>query len=193
MHSFCWRSTSTSLTLRKVTPNFVARAWLGDAYAGGHEFRGRTRRIAITLNVPMSFLAQTSRPAESDSQQGRAGASVLSRGDAIRAGESEAVSVGSRRSRSNGSTRRVDKADDVRRDSDGVWHTKAGAKVRVRLTMVAPSRRYHVALVDPIPAGLEAMNPELAVTGNIPQDPNSQELKRGLVVEPAVVRASEHA
>ena len=37
--------------------------------------------------------------------------------------------------------------------------------------MVAPSRRYHVALVDPIPAGLEAMNPELAVTGSIPQDP----------------------
>src|ERR1041384_65735 len=39
------------------------------------------------------------------------------------------------------------------------------------LSMVAPSRRYHVALVDPIPAGLEAMNPELAVTGSIPQDP----------------------
>ena len=45
--------------------------------------------------------------------------------------------------------------------------------------MVAPSRRYHVALVDPIPAGLEAMNPALAVTGNIPQDPNSEEMKRG--------------
>ena len=65
----------------------------------------------------------------------------------------------------------VEKADDVRRDADGTWHIKAGAKVRVRLTMVAPSRRYHVALVDPIPAGLEAMNPELAVTGSVPQDP----------------------
>src|SRR5262249_6108414 len=65
----------------------------------------------------------------------------------------------------------IDKADDVRRDAEGTWHIKAGARVRVRLSMVAPSRRYHVALVDPIPAGLEAMNPELAVTGSIPQDP----------------------
>jgi len=43
--------------------------------------------------------------------------------------------------------------------------------VRVRLTMVAPARRYHVALVDPLPAGLEALNPALAVTGTVPQSP----------------------
>lgn len=29
-----------------------------------------------------------------------------------------------------------------------------------------------MALVDPIPAGLEPMNPALAVTGEIPKDPN---------------------
>ena len=40
--------------------------------------------------------------------------------------------------------------------------------------MVAPARRYHVALVDPLPAGLEAQNPSLAVTGPIPQDPQEQ-------------------
>jgi uncharacterized protein YfaS (alpha-2-macroglobulin family) len=51
---------------------------------------------------------------------------------------------------------------------------KAGAKVRVKLTMVAPSRRYHVALVDPLPAGLEPLNPALATTGSIPHDPASQ-------------------
>src|SRR5437764_8793156 len=65
----------------------------------------------------------------------------------------------------------IDKADDVRRDTDGAWHIKAGARVRVRVTMVAVARRYHVALVDPIPAGLDALNPELAVTGSTPQDP----------------------
>jgi alpha-2-macroglobulin len=32
--------------------------------------------------------------------------------------------------------------------------------------MVADNRRYHVALVDPLPAGLEIVNPELAVTGS---------------------------
>lgn len=40
---------------------------------------------------------------------------------------------------------------------------------------MAPSRRYHVALVDPLPAGLEALNPALAVVGDIPQsDPDTQ-------------------
>jgi uncharacterized protein YfaS (alpha-2-macroglobulin family) len=68
----------------------------------------------------------------------------------------------------------VDDPKDVVRQADGTWKIKAGAKVRVRLAMVAENRRYHVALVDPIPAGLEAMNPALAVTGPIPQDPSAQ-------------------
>jgi hypothetical protein len=40
--------------------------------------------------------------------------------------------------------------------------------------MVAPSRRYHVALVDPLPAGLEPLNPALAVTGTVPDDGGSE-------------------
>jgi uncharacterized protein YfaS (alpha-2-macroglobulin family) len=64
----------------------------------------------------------------------------------------------------------VENETDVRQDKDGSVHVKAGAKVRVRVTMVAPARRHHVALVDPLPAGFEAMNPALAVTGPIPQD-----------------------
>ncbi len=47
--------------------------------------------------------------------------------------------------------------------------------MRVRLTMVADSRRYHVALVDPLPAGLEIVNPDLAVSGAPPQDPGQPE------------------
>jgi uncharacterized protein YfaS (alpha-2-macroglobulin family) len=62
----------------------------------------------------------------------------------------------------------MDAADDVRRDADGAWRIRAGARVRVRLTLVAPGRRYHVALVDPLPAGLEALNPALATTGALP-------------------------
>jgi uncharacterized protein YfaS (alpha-2-macroglobulin family) len=72
----------------------------------------------------------------------------------------------------------VDDPKDVWRDAEGVWHVKAGARVRVRLTMVAPARRYHVALVDPLPAGFEAQNPALAVTGSIPKDPKQQESNR---------------
>ena len=73
----------------------------------------------------------------------------------------------------------VDDPEDVYRDSDGVWHIKAGSRVRIRLTMVADNRRYHVALVDPLPAGLEIVNPALAVSQSIPQDPSSPGYKYG--------------
>jgi uncharacterized protein YfaS (alpha-2-macroglobulin family) len=66
----------------------------------------------------------------------------------------------------------VDSADDVRREPDGTWQIRAGARVRVRVTMVAQERRYHVALVDPLPAGFEPMNASLAITGAVPVDPS---------------------
>ena len=73
----------------------------------------------------------------------------------------------------------VDDPEDVRQDADGAWHIKAGARVRVHLTMVADNRRYHVALVDPLPAGLEIVNPALAVSRQrCPQDPTSPEYRR---------------
>ena len=73
----------------------------------------------------------------------------------------------------------VDNPDDVYRDSEGRWHIKAGARVRIKLTMVADNRRYHVALVDPLPAGLEIVNPALAVSGSVPQDPNDTTVRYG--------------
>jgi uncharacterized protein YfaS (alpha-2-macroglobulin family) len=68
----------------------------------------------------------------------------------------------------------VDDPADVRRDATGAWHVKAGARVRVVLSMYTPARRYHVALVDLLPAGLEALNPALAVTGDVPADTAAQ-------------------
>ena len=62
----------------------------------------------------------------------------------------------------------VDSKDDVTRLDDGTWEVKAGARVRVTLTMVAEARRYHVALVDQLPAGLEPMNPGLKGTQSAP-------------------------
>lgn len=73
----------------------------------------------------------------------------------------------------------IDDPQDVERDADGSWRVKAGARVRVRVTMVAPSRRYHVALADYLPAGFETLNPELAVTEKIPED-NKEESTSGL-------------
>ena len=58
----------------------------------------------------------------------------------------------------------LDDPADLRRDDDGTWHIRAGARVRVSLVMTARARRYHVALVDPLPAGLEPLDPSLATT-----------------------------
>jgi uncharacterized protein YfaS (alpha-2-macroglobulin family) len=51
--------------------------------------------------------------------------------------------------------------------------------VRVALTMLAPARRYHVALVDPLPAGLEAVNPALAVAERVPDAGGSEVVPLG--------------
>ena len=163
-------------TYEKVTPNFVARAWLGDAYAGGHEFRGRTTE-RHNVNVPMQTLAQTT--SSQNLILSKEGPGRLY----YRVGMKYAPASLRLDPSEHGFTvqrvyEAVDKADDVRRDSDGTWRIKAGARVRVKLTMLVPTRRYHVALVDPIPAGLEALNPALAVTGNVPQDPTDKPADR---------------
>ncbi len=74
----------------------------------------------------------------------------------------------------------VDNPDDVKRLPDGTWQIKLGARVLCKTAMSAPSRRYHVALINPLPAGLEALNPSLKVTEDIPEGKdNSRDVGRG--------------
>lgn len=154
----------------KATPNFVARAWLGDGLAGSHEYRGRTTD-SHQINVPMSYLMSSAVPTTQNLVLGKEGAGRLY----YRIGMSYAPTSLQLKPYDAGFTvsrsyEAVDDPNDVRRLEDGSWRIKAGARVRVRLTMYAASRRYHVALVDPMPAGFEALNPALAVTGNLPRD-----------------------
>ncbi|MGH9799240.1 MAG: hypothetical protein ACRD82_02660, partial [Blastocatellia bacterium] len=154
----------------KATPNFVARAWLGDGLAGSHEFRGRTTD-SNQINVPMSYLMSSAMPATQNLTLGKEGAGRLY----YRIGMSYAPTGLQLKPYDAGFTvsrsyEAVDDPNDVRRLEDGSWRIKAGARVRVRLTMYAQTRRYHVALVDPMPAGFEALNPALSVTGNLPRD-----------------------
>ncbi len=159
-------------TYEKVAPDFIARAWLGDAYTGGQAFKGRTTE-SRQINVPMSFLMKQS--GAQNLLLSKEGAGRLY----YRIGMQYAPASLQLKPTDYGFTvarvyEAIDNPNDVRREEDGTWRIKAGAQVRVRLTMVAPARRYHVALVDPMPAGFEAMNPELATTGNIPQDPTDK-------------------
>ncbi len=52
----------------------------------------------------------------------------------------------------------VEGKDTVFKGKDGRWKFRAGSYVRVRLTVVVPARRFYAAVVDPLPAGLEAVN-----------------------------------
>ena len=155
-------------TYEKVTPDFVAQAWLGNTFAGEQVFKGRSVDFN-KFDVPMSYLME----------QGGVSNLILNKQGAgrlyYRIGmkyaphdlKLEPADYGFAVTRQY---EPVDNPDDVKRDKDGTWVIKSGARVRIRLQMVATSRRYHVALVDQLPAGLEILNPELATTEAIPED-----------------------
>ncbi|MGH9272525.1 MAG: alpha-2-macroglobulin family protein, partial [Ilumatobacteraceae bacterium] len=146
-------------------PEFVARVWVGERYAGGQEFVGRSTGTNV-ISIPTTDLVAAGDAAVTIGQEGAgrlyyriglrtAPASLdldeLDRGFVV-ARTYEAV----------------DEPADVARDADGTWRIRAGARVRVRLTMVAESQRTHVALIDPLPAGLEIVNPTLATSQEAP-------------------------
>ncbi|MEZ6186750.1 MAG: hypothetical protein R3F62_17285, partial [Planctomycetota bacterium] len=153
-----------------IEPDFVARVWLGDAFAGEHAFRGRTVERA-QIEVPMDWL-QEAGPSELALAKDGPGRLYYRIGlrYAPRDLDLKPLSAGFTVERSYEA---VDDPADVTRGEDGTWSFKAGARVRVRLTLVAPTRRYHVALVDPLPAGLEAIDPGLPAMGSLPEDPTS--------------------
>ncbi|MFL6335302.1 MAG: MG2 domain-containing protein [Pyrinomonadaceae bacterium] len=166
-------------TYEKATPDFVARVWLGGAFAGERAFRGRSIDRQ-QLNLSMSALAERTSNAPADLTIGKEGVGRLYFRIGTRYAPSnlklEAADYGFRVERVYEA---VDDPRDVKRDAEGVWHVRAGARVRVRVRMLNPARRYHVALVDPLPAGLEALNPELATTERLPDASSEAGVYRG--------------
>ncbi|MEC7774570.1 MAG: hypothetical protein VYC32_00605, partial [Planctomycetota bacterium] len=147
-------------------PYFVARAWLGKNFAGQHEFEGRNTDYHH-ISIPMTHLDKEKSLVLSKEGKGRL---------YYRLGLRYAPAKLELEPSDHGFTvqRRyeaIDDPGDVTLGKDGSWKIKLGAKVRAVVTMVAPARRYHVALTDPLPAGLEPLNPALAVTGGQPTPP----------------------
>ena len=145
-------------------PDFVARVWLGDLYAAQHEFAGRTTDRSSTL-VPMAemlAIGDSNLIVEKDGE-GR----LYYRLGLRYAPDNLKLDALDRGFVVQRSYEAIDDPDDVWLDHDGVWHVRAGAEVRVNLVMVNDSRRTNMALVDPLPAGFEPLNPALAVTGEV--------------------------
>jgi hypothetical protein len=152
-------------TFESVTPDFVARTWLGNLYASEASFDGRTTDRVHTL-VPMNDVIA----------QGDADVVIAKAGDGrlyYRLGLRYAPADLQLDPRDEGFVverlyEGIDDPDDVRREADGSWTVAAGARVRVTVTMVADAQRTHVALIDPLPAGLEPVDPDLAVSQTTP-------------------------
>jgi uncharacterized protein YfaS (alpha-2-macroglobulin family) len=166
-------------TYERATPDFVARVWLGRDFVGEQQFRGRSadRR---QLNLPMSALAERTARGPADLTISKEGAGRLYfRVGARYAPSSLKLAAADYGFQVERTYEGADDPADVRREPDGTWRIRAGARVRVRVRMFNPARRYHVALVDPLPAGLEALNPALAATERLPDGSSESGVARG--------------
>ncbi len=161
-------------TFEDVTPDFVARVWLGDQYAAEHVYAGRSVDSTETV-VPIDALIGT------DGQTDvRTDVVVQKDGEGrlyYRLAMDYAPDDLALDPRDEGFVvdrvyEAIDDPGDVVRNDDGSWTIRAGATVRVRLTMVADARRTNMALVDPLPAGLEPVNGSFANMTPPPEDPN---------------------
>lgn len=162
-------------TFESVTPDFVARTWLGADFAGEHAFRGRgTERHQI--EVPMQWLADHSPLGPLLIAKDGPGRLYYRIGMdyAPRSLELAAAQHGFEVERRYEA---IEDPADVQRLEDGSWQIRAGARIAVQLTMIATARRHHVALVDPLPAGLEVINPDLTPSA-VPAG-NPSPLERG--------------
>jgi uncharacterized protein YfaS (alpha-2-macroglobulin family) len=149
----------------KDVPHFEAKAFVGKTLAAHARFEGRSTKQEDT-QVPMAFLESEHPDSLTLDKRGTGRlyyrlALAYAPKDFVLAPRDHGFVV-------ERSYEAVDEPSEVRRDADGVWHVKAGARVRVELTMVASARRHHVALIDPLPAGFEAINPALAVSEPLP-------------------------
>jgi uncharacterized protein YfaS (alpha-2-macroglobulin family) len=155
-------------TYERATPDFVARAWLGERLAAEHPFKGRSvDRQGV--DIPLSALAREKSGSNVVLQKDGTGRLYYRIGmqyvpKDLRPPPLEAGFSVSRLYEA------ADKDSSVRRDRDGTWRVKLGSLVRIRLAMAAQGRRHHVALVDPIPAGFEPLNPALAMSATVPRD-----------------------
>lgn len=149
----------------KVTPDFVARIWLGEGFAGEKQFKGRTTDQHL-IEIPMEFIA--GKPKQ-DLLIHKDGPGRLYYRVGLKYAPEDlnlkAANYGFEVARNYEA---IDDPGDVKKGDDGVWRIKAGARVRVTVSMVNTARRYHVALVDPLPAGLEPINAGLAGTAGVP-------------------------
>jgi uncharacterized protein YfaS (alpha-2-macroglobulin family) len=156
----------------KETPDFDANIFMGNGFVGQGVFSGRETKV-LTEKVPFSAMAEQKK---SDLILEKSGAGRLY----YRLGLRYAPKSLKLAPEEQGFTVRrtyLPMADDpgsVFADSDGTVRIKAGSEVRVKLEIVVPDRAEFVAVDDPLPAGLEAVNTMFRTNQSSPLEEASQ-------------------
>jgi len=173
-----WASTQENLVVlqamrryfdvyEKDTPDFAGRLWFGDVAYAEQTFAGRNAAIHA-MQLPWSS-APPSSTHDVTLERGAKPSGAAAGHLYYRIGVTYAPKrVDVEPLDAGFIVRRTYEAleapDDVVRRPDGTWRIKLGARVLVRLQATASAPRFGVALVDPLPAGLEPVNAALATS-----------------------------
>ncbi|CAM2724480.1 unnamed protein product [Rotaria socialis] len=153
----------------KDTPDCVVNIWYDNDYCGQHQYKGRTTNT-YTVSIPMRTILALS----SSFNKGSNDKNVVmhKRGNgrlyyriamdyASTSLQLNAVNYGFKIERTYTA---IDHSSHVQQQPDGTWNFRLNEKIKVTLTMTTTQRRYHVALVDYLPAGCEPLNTKLKGT-----------------------------
>lgn len=146
----------------KETPDFVARVFLGDALLAEQSFTGRSTQLAHD-HVPMPKLQKAG---TRDIIIGKEGAGRLYYAVRMTYAPTERVLP----AREEGFT--LERRYESLETGEALSEIEPGSVVLVRLTLSTPHARRFVAIEEPLPAGLEAINLNFAT--------NSPNLRRSL-------------
>ncbi len=149
-------------TVEADEPDYTARVWLDEQFAGEHAFKGRSMR-SVEQRVPMSALQGE---AERSLVLQKEGAGKLYYRMGLRYAPEDlklpAQSQGFLVYREYEALPEGDGEPDtsaVQKLPDGGYQVKAGTNVKVTLTVVARDRANYVVIDDALPAGFEGQNP----------------------------------
>jgi len=154
----------------KDVPDFVMRTWYGEDFAGEQIWKGRSTDTNV-LNIPMNFLFTKGDQNLIIQKEGKG--RLYYRIGLDYAPTSLTLKAAQYGFKVDRQYEGVDDPNHVTKDKDGTWHFKLGEKIKVVITMWTPSRRYHVALVDKLPAGIECLVEGLAGTVSSKSTPST--------------------
>ncbi|MFN8611715.1 MAG: alpha-2-macroglobulin family protein [Vulcanimicrobiota bacterium] len=135
-------------TRESVDPHLLARCWLGERTLLAQSLEGY-QAGQHKAKVGMRALSQTAALTLEKKGTGRLYYRVALE-YAPKSGLDRPVWAGLQVSRTY--------AQPAEKNAEGVWEIEAGQTVRVVITLRLPGARYHLAVVDPLPAGFEVVS-----------------------------------